>query len=46
MVSLGQGQGPIAERLMADGTAKGHWVRLQSHDQPSRCRPTGPPGPN
>jgi len=30
MVSLGQGQGPIAERLMSDGTAKGHWVCLQN----------------
>jgi len=30
MVSLGQGQGPIAERLMAEGTAKGHWVCLQN----------------
>ena len=30
MVSLGQGQGPIAERLMAEGTAKGNWVVLQS----------------
>ena len=27
MVSLGQGQGPIAERLMSEGTSKGHWVR-------------------
>ena len=30
MVSLGQGQGPIAERLMAEGTAKGNWVCLQN----------------
>ena len=30
MVSLGQGQGPIAERLMAEGYAKGHWVCLQN----------------
>ena len=30
MVSLGQGQGPIAERLMAEGTQKGHWVCLQN----------------
>jgi len=30
MVSLGQGQGPIAERLMAEGTARGNWVCLQN----------------
>ena len=30
MVSLGQGQGPIAERLMNEGQAKGHWVCLQN----------------
>jgi len=30
MVSLGQGQGPIAERLMAEGTSKGNWVCLQN----------------
>ena len=30
MVSLGQGQGPIAERLMAEATAKGNWVCLQN----------------
>jgi len=30
MVSLGQGQGPIAQRLMSEGTAKGHWVCLQN----------------
>ena len=30
MVSLGQGQGPIAERLMAEGTSKGNWVVLQN----------------
>jgi dynein heavy chain, axonemal len=30
MVSLGQGQGPIAERLMAEGQGKGYWVCLQN----------------
>ena len=30
MVSLGQGQGPIAERLMAEGREKGNWVCLQN----------------
>ena len=45
MVSLGQGQGPIAERLMSDGTAKGHWVRLQSHDRPT-IPAHGPTRPN
>ena len=30
MVSLGQGQGPIAERLMKEGYSKGHWVCLQN----------------
>ena len=30
MVSLGQGQGPIAERLISEGKAAGHWVCLQN----------------
>ena len=30
LVSLGQGQGPIAERLMTDGRQKGNWVCLQN----------------
>jgi dynein heavy chain len=30
LVSLGQGQGPIAERLVAEGLAAGHWVCLQN----------------
>eukprot|EP00965_Chrysotila_dentata_P103920 3431703-Pleurochrysis_carterae.AAC.1 len=30
LVSLGQGQGPIAERLMSEGAAAGHWVCLQN----------------
>jgi len=30
MVSLGQGQGPIAERLIAEGRVQGHWVCLQN----------------
>lgn len=30
LVSLGQGQGPIAERLMAEGQQKGNWVCLQN----------------
>ena len=30
MVSLGQGQGPIAEKLITEGREKGHWVCLQN----------------
>jgi len=30
LVSLGQGQGPIAERLVAEGIPQGHWVCLQN----------------
>ena len=30
MVSLGQGQGPIAERLISEGKGVGHWVCLQN----------------
>ncbi len=30
IVSLGQGQGPIAERLMEEGRSAGHWVCLQN----------------
>lgn len=29
-ISLGQGQGPIAERLIKDGCTKGHWIFLQN----------------
>mmetsp|Transcript_25191 Transcript_25191/g.84661 ORF Transcript_25191/g.84661 Transcript_25191/m.84661 type:complete len:4540 (+) Transcript_25191:178-13797(+) len=29
-ISLGQGQGPKAEELIEQGTAKGHWVLLQN----------------
>lgn len=28
-ISLGQGQGPVAEKLVASGVAKGDWVFLQ-----------------
>ena len=28
-ISLGQGQGPVAERLVANATANGDWVFLQ-----------------
>ena len=30
MLSLGQGQGPIAERMMQDGMDKGSWLILQA----------------
>ena len=30
LVSLGQGQGPIAEALVNEGSAAGHWVCLQN----------------
>jgi len=30
LVSLGQGQGPIAERLVKEGISAGHWVCLQN----------------
>ena len=30
MVSLGQGQGPVAETLVALATMEGHWVCLQN----------------
>ena len=30
MVSLGQGQGPVAETLVALAAADGHWVCLQN----------------
>ncbi|KAK0176317.1 hypothetical protein PV328_000464 [Microctonus aethiopoides] len=29
-ISLGQGQGPIAENLIKDGCTKGHWIFLQN----------------
>lgn len=29
-ISLGQGQGPVAERIIADATRKGEWVFLQN----------------
>lgn len=28
-ISLGQGQGPVAEKLMIEGKVKGDWVFLQ-----------------
>lgn len=28
-ISLGQGQGPVAAKLIEQGTANGHWVFLQ-----------------
>ena len=28
-ISLGQGQGPVAEKLIANATANGDWVFLQ-----------------
>jgi dynein heavy chain len=30
VISLGQGQGPIAESVLAQGVAQGHWVCLQN----------------
>jgi len=30
LVSLGQGQGPIAEKLVSEGLVAGHWVCLQN----------------
>jgi hypothetical protein len=35
MLSLGQGQGPIAERMMQDGMDKGSWVILQAPNCPT-----------
>ena len=37
-IALGQGQGPKAEELIEQGTAKGHWVLLQN------CAAAAPPG--
>ena len=42
MVSLGQGQGPIAERLMAEGQAKGNWVRIASNAAAAPLSAKGP----
>ncbi len=30
-ISLGQGQGPVAEKLIANATSTGDWVFLQVH---------------
>lgn len=32
-ISLGQGQGPVAAKLIEQATASGEWVFLQVHHQ-------------